>query len=310
MRGGMVAVLTAMLAAMAVALPLAAQAEVIHVDGVFAAGAREASLLPTIGVDLFNGPNGDALGTAIERRLAALGRDGVPHARIVAPSLRPDGLLTGRATSSVDDYAYEEARDRCIERKDDKCTRRVTYRVPCIRRTVTLYTDLRLTRYRDGRILYSQSPTRSDTNSWCRDSGAAVDPEGTVQFMVESIAEQVRLDLAPHHEAYKIRIREDRDGLPPDLAAQFKQGVHQTKHDERTACATFAAIGVSAPDHGPTLFNRALCAEAAGRYDEATALYTRARVFAPKAAGDVTKGMGRVASLAAGAEDVRHMAAL
>ncbi len=287
-----------------------AAAEVIHVDGVFAAGSREASLLPTIGVDLFDGPDGDALGLAIERRLAKLGRDGVPHAQIVAPSLRPDGLLSGRAASSVDRFGYIETRERCAEKKDDKCVRRVKYRVQCVRQTVTLHADLRLTRYRDGRIVYAQAPERSDTDSWCEDGGGAISPDGAVQFMIESIAEQVRLDLAPHREAYKIRVREERDGLTPDLAQRFRDGVRLTKHDQQAACATFAAIGAAAPDHGPTLFNRALCAEAAGRYDEATALYTRARVFAPKAGGDVSKGMGRVASLAAGAEDVKHMAAL
>ncbi|MBB4617490.1 hypothetical protein [Sphingomonas abaci] len=294
--------------AMIVAGP--AVAEVIHVEGIFAAGSREASRLPTIGVDLFGGPAGDALGVAIERRLAALGRDGVPHAQIIAPSLRPDGLLSGRASSSVDQSGYTESRERCAEKKDDKCVRRVRYKVACLQRTVTLRADLRLTRQRDDRILYAFAPTRSDSSQWCEDEAGGLGADVAVQSMVESIADQVRLDLAPHREQYKIRIREERDGLPPALADRFRAAVHQTKQDEPAACAAFASIGAAAPDHGPTLFNQALCAESAGRYAEAAALYTRARVFAPRAGGEISRGLERTASLAAGAEDVKHMAAL
>lgn len=287
-----------------------APAEAIHVEGIFAAGSREASRLPTIGVDLFDGPDGDALGVAIERRLATLGRDGVRHARIVAPSLRPDGLVSGRAASSVDQSGYSENRERCAEKKDDKCVRRVRYRVACIQRTVTLHAELRLTRRRDDRILYAWTPTRSNSSRWCEDEAGGLGADLAVQAMVESIADQVRLDLAPHRERYKIRIREERDGLSPDLAERFRSAVHQTKQDEQAACASFAAIGRAAPDHGATLFNQALCAEAAGRYAEATALYTRARVFAPRAGGEISRGLERTAALAAGAEDVTHMTAL
>ena len=304
MRGWVLVAVVAMLCA------APAAAEVIHVEGIVAAGSREASLLPTIGVDLFDGPAGDALGVAIERRLATLGRDGVPHAQVVAPSLRPDGLVSGRAASSVEQAGYTESRERCVEKKDDKCVRRVRYTVACIQRTVTLHADLRLTRQRDERILYAWTPTRSDTSSWCEDEAGGLGADLAVQSMVESIADQVRLDLAPHRERYKVRIREERDGLPPDLAEQFRSTVHQTRQDERGACARFAAIGAAAPDHGPTLFNQALCAEAAGRYAEATALYSRARVFAPRAGDAISRGLERVAALAAGAEDVKHMAPL
>lgn len=301
---------TGVVAATGLVLAGPAMAETIRVDGIFAAGARAASLLPTIGVALFDGPEGDALGVAIERRLATLGEDGVPHARIVAGSLRPDGLLSGRAAAAVEDYRYVEARERCAEKKDGKCIRRVRYRVDCVRRTVTLRADLRMVRKEDGRVVYTVPKTRSDSDTWCEDGGIGITVDSTVHAMVESIAQDVRLDLAPHGKDYTIRIKEDRDGLARDLADRFRAAVRLTKHDEAAACTAFAAIGEAAPDHGPTLFNRALCAEAAGRYADAADLYTRARVFAPGAGGDVSKGLGRVAALAAGAEDVRKLAAL
>ncbi|MFS0773851.1 hypothetical protein [Sphingomonas sp. 1P08PE] len=287
-----------------------AAAETVRVEGIFAAGAREVSLLPTIGVDPFDGEVGEQLSAAIERRLARLGEDGVPHAAIVAPSLRPDGLLSGRAGVAAEEFGYIETREKCAEKKDDKCVRRVKFRVDCVRRTVTLRADLRVVRHRDGRVVYAEPTSRSDTDSWCEDGGFATGVDSRVHAMVESIAQEVRLDLAPHRERYTIRIREERDGLTVDLADRFREAVRLTKHDQAAACAAFAAIGEAAPDHGPTLFNRALCAEADGRYAEARDLYTRARVFAPGAGGEVSKGLGRVAALAAGEEDVRRIAAL
>ncbi|MCU6454041.1 hypothetical protein LPN01_08125 [Sphingomonas sp. A2-49] len=287
-----------------------AAAETLRVEGVFPAQAREASFLPTIAVGPFAGPDGVELAEAIERRLATLGRDGLPHARLVPPSLRPDGLLTGRTDVQVADTDYTESRERCAEKKDGKCTRKEKYRVGCVRRAIAFRAELRLMRRTGGGMPYDVVRTRDDRHEWCEDSGFASDVAGMVHGMVESVAAEVRLDLAPHAESYTIRVQEGRDGLPTDVAAQFKAAVRLTKRDPAAACAGFAAIDRLVPDHGSTMFNLALCAEAAGRYAEAGDRYTRARLFAPRAAGEITKGLGRVGALAAGAQDVAAMRAL
>jgi hypothetical protein len=287
-----------------------ASAETLRVEGVFAATAREASFLPTIGVDMIAGPLGDRLGIAIERQLEALGQTDVPHPKLVPPSLRPDGMLTGQTDVAVDNSDYVETRERCVEKKDDKCVRRVKYKVGCTRRSVSLRVDLRLVRQRDGRTVYAGPKTREDSGWWCEDSGVPLDVALTAGGMAESVAREVRLDLAPHRERYTIRIQEDRRGMPADTAGLFRQAVRLTKTDQAAACRAFAEIDRIVPDHGPTVFNLALCAEAEGRYMLAGDLYTRARLFAPKAGGEVSKALGRVRSLAAGEEDVRRMAAL
>jgi hypothetical protein len=51
---------------------------------VSAAGTREASMLPTIGVAPFSGPNDDELGSATERSLERLGEDGTPYTQLRA----------------------------------------------------------------------------------------------------------------------------------------------------------------------------------------------------------------------------------
>jgi hypothetical protein len=287
-----------------------ASAEVLRVEGIFAATAREASMLPTLGVGPIGGPDGPALGDAIARRLATLGGDGVRHARIVPAALRPDGLLVGDAGSRVTHDDYSETRERCTEKKDGKCITRERYRVACVRRTIAFRADLRVLRLHDRRVLFSQPKTRDDTSSWCEDSGVETSVDGQIQSMIESVAQEVRLDLAPHRERYKIRVNENRDGLPRDAADRFRQAVRLTKTDPQAACRTFAEVDRMVPDHGPTMFNLALCAEAAGLYPEALDRYTRARLFAPKAGGDVTRGLARVGALAAGEEDVQRMAAL
>jgi len=299
-----------MAAAGLVAVALPVDAETLRVEGIFAATAREASFLPTIGVDAFDGPVGEELGIAIEQQLQALDRTDVPHPKSVPPSLRPDGMLTGRATIAVDSVDYVETRDRCEEKKDGKCVRRVQYRVPCTRRTVNYRADLRLVRRSDGRTLYDGPKTREDSGSWCSDNGIELHVGLTADVMAESIAREVRLDLAPHREDYTVRVQEKRDGLPENLTGQFKHAIRLTKTDPDAACRAFAAIDALAPDQGSTLFNLALCAESAHRYGAAADLYTRARIFAPKAGGEISKGLGRVRSLAAGEEDVRRMAAL
>ncbi|MEI5685948.1 hypothetical protein [Sphingomonas kyungheensis] len=284
--------------AMLAAAPAAA--ETLHVTGVFAAGARDASRLSTIAVGPFGGADGAALGDAIERRLRALDREPLPHVRVIAASLRPDAVLTGRTSVGVVDDAYREPRERCAETKDGKCVRRQRYSVGCIRRTVTLRADLTL----DGRGRYAPVRTRDDRHDWCEDGGVPGNVAASVAAMIESVAAETRDDLAPKPADYTIRLDETRDGLPPPLAARFKAAVRLTKHDSAAACAAFAAIDQDAPDHGPTMYDLALCAEAAGRYGEAADRYLRARVLLPRAGGEISRGLARVASLAAGAEDV------
>lgn len=303
MRGLVAVVIGAMLSA-------PATAETLRVEGVFPAQAREASFLPTIAVGTFAGPDGEELADAIERRLATLGADGLPHVRLIPPGLRPDGMLTGRTDVAVADSDYTESRERCVEKKDGKCVRKEKYRVDCVRRTIDFRADLRLLRRVGGGLPYAVSKTRDDRHDWCEDSGVASDVGSVVHGFVESVAAEVRLDLAPHAEHYTIRIQERRDGLPPAAAARFRQAVRLTKTDAAAACAAFAEIDRMVPDHGSTTFNLALCAEAAGRYAEAGDRYTRARLFAPRAAGEVSKGLGRVGALAAGAQDVAAMRAM
>ena len=284
-----------------------AAAETLRVEGVFAAQAREASFLPTIAVGGFHGPDGGELADAIERRLAKLGEDGLPHARLIPPALRPDGLLSGLTDVDVSTSDYTESRERCAEKKDGKCVRKEKYRVGCTTRTIALRADLRLVRRKDNGVAYAATKTRDDRDDWCEDRGVAGDVGLSVRGMIESVAAEVRLDLAPHAERYTIRVQERRDGLPAAVVPRFKQAVKLTKTDGAAACAAFAEIDRLVPDHGSTTFNLALCAEAAGRYAEASDRYARARLFAPKAGGEVSKGLARVGALAAGAEDVAAM---
>ena len=158
---------------------------------------------------------------------------------------------------------------------------------------------------RDGQVVYAASKVREDNDGGCEDGFLAA-ADSTLSTMVHSIAKEVRLDLAPHRDQYAVRVREDRAGLSPADADRFRDAVRLSKRDQAAACRAFAAFGASAPDHGPTLFNRALCAEAEGRYIEAGHLYVRARVFGRGSGGAVGAGLDRAASLRAETEDVRR----
>ncbi len=119
--------------------------------------------------------------------------------------------------------------------------------------------------------------------------------------MINGIAGEVRGEIAPHGETYKIRYREDRAGLSKPLQDRFKAVLKQTKSDSPGACAGWESIDREQPGQHSILFNLGLCAEERGEYPRAIDLYRRAGQL--KRGDDVNAGVGRAQSLIAGTED-------
>jgi len=285
-------------------------AEAVQMTGKFAAPYREAALLDSLGIDRFSGRDGRQLEMAIERVLSQPDIDGRPHFDLIAAfggGQGPEGVLSGAVTSGVQDSRYKQKQKRCVEREggreNGKCLREAEVEVDCTRRVVNVSADLRLVRTGDGRVIYTADKPKRDEISWCRGEEPPRTVEESVRGMIQSIAGDVRRDIAPVVETYSIRFRESTKGLAKELNRPFKDIVRQTQRDLRGACSAWEAMDGQAPNHPSITFDLGLCAEAAGDYREALELYRRAAPLIGTGGNEAVAGAERVGRLIAAQAD-------
>lgn len=294
------------LAALIMTAP-AALAESVRMTGRFAAPYRDAAMLDSLRVGRIGGEDGMQLALAIERALGRPDIEGRTHFELIGgPGGDADGLLNGNVVTGVQETRFKRKEKDCVEReggkRDGKCLREEEVEKDCTRRVINVNADLRIADAR-ARVVYSVSRPRRDETSWCRGQDPARTTEEAIRAMIIDIAENVRADIVPSVELYSIRFRESTRGLPKPLERPFKDIVKQTQRDLPAACAAWAAMDAQAPNHPSITFDLGLCAESAGEYDKALALYRRAAPLIGRGGNEATAGAERAQRLIAGRAD-------
>lgn len=280
-----------------------ADAEVLEITGEFPAAQREASFLTSITVDRFGGEDGPSLQIALER---ALGGSQIDLLGGRAGQHRAEGAMSGAVSTSVDEQPYKRKDKRCVEKNDKgKCIKEEQFEVRCRRRAIRVNADIRIARNTDGRIVYSMPKAFAEEVSWCEKQSPSRTAEETIRAAIGAIAGDVRSDLVPRIDTYRVRVRESVKGLPKEAGERFKALVKLTKRDAKGACDGWRAMRREAPANPSILFNLGLCAEQAGDYPDGMTLYQDA-VHAGASEG--REGVNRVAQLIAGREDARERA--
>lgn len=260
MRQGRIA-----LAAALMGMSGAASAEAVRIAALRAPEARGVAAARSIAVGRLGGRDGMRLGLSLERALSGRTLGGRPWFDVLAGrsgEARADMIVDGVADTDVDEGRVRLKRNRCIEGSDDKCAKRGEVELDCTRRRIDTAADLRVVDGEQGRVAWSARLTRSNEVSWCPGDSRPRGVEDAVDEMLRSIADEVSDRLAPGEWSGNVRFREGRKGMDKDTGERFKAAIRLTQRDLNAACAEFAAL----PDHPSTLFNRALCAEAADDY--------------------------------------------
>ncbi len=298
---------TAALAAMAVASVLVlagpAVAESTTMTGYFAADARQVSLMPRLAVGRFGGSDGDATANAIERAIGNQQVEGRPFYRLVADPAAAMGVVSGTASTNVEESRDVRKREDCVEKTNDKCTKTEKVEIVCRRRLIDLSVDLRVIRNRDGAVVFSDRKTRQNEATWCPNEAAPGRVEETIRGMIDDVAGETARQITPHVDRYTVRFYESRTGMPKEIGERFKDAIRQTKADLPGACTGFAGIDHDFPGHFAVVYDLAVCAEARGDYQAALDGYRRAADIRPSDRVDFDAGMGRAARLIDGARD-------
>lgn len=288
----------------------AAQAEVLSVEGVYAAREPGAVEIEEITIERFGGDVGEELAIALTDALTSVALDGQPYFTIKAGgrggryagdwngegAAPAAATLRGTALAEVYDARDGETRrKRCVERDErKKCVNEKVEIFPCWQMRVRLQPSLRLIA-REGGTLYAIDDEAERIQRYCENENVAPSASDKMRAMVEEFAQRVRYDLAPEFRREDVRIMEDRKGLSKPDSAAFKNAVRQTKTDQDAACSQFETLLATNPDHPSLVFNAGLCAERADRLDEALDLYRRAE-SASSAQAYARAGLDRVTS--------------
>ena len=261
------------LAGLAAAVPGTVTAEVLTVEGVYAARQSGAVEVREIAVERFGGDVGEELAIALADRLEAVRLDREPYFTILAGQARRYGYSTGetaardygaatmRGTASgeiLDIRDGTKKRTRCVRRDErKKCVEEKVEVYRCRKLAVRFDPSVRLIA-REGGTLYAADDTLTRTQRYCDDDKSEPSANAMMQEMVDEFAVRVRYDLAPEYRRENVRIMESRKGLEREDSASFKDAVRLTN-----------------PDHGSLLFNAGLCAEREDRLEDAIPLYER-----------------------------------
>lgn len=269
----------ALLIAALLATPAVALAETIDVDVRRPAVENDIYMLRSLSVERFGGTDGRAFSFALERTLAGL-RDADGRELFgMFDAGAGEAAVSGRADVEVIDGRYVEKRRLCpgTFNRNAKCEDAVKAEVEvnCRSRVIALDADVRVSRTADGRLMLSRDvPQRSEAR-WCNGDPNPGEIQGVVADLIRRAASDATSGFAPTANVIPIRIRESRRGLDKAVSAQFKSAVEATRGNGEEGCARFEALEPVIPNHGPLIYNLALCAEARGDYVGAVAGFQR-----------------------------------
>lgn len=254
-------------------------------------------MLRTIAVDDFSGEDGASLALLVADRLREVRIDGQPWLSVLAGRFGRDAeaVLGGNVRTRFAEENITLTRNVCTSYDDyGNCLQRADQAVPCLRVTVFVRPELRLTRG-GGQLLWSFSQEASRSADYCPDYDNRPDFETSVNDLLGDYARQIRFALAPAHESRAIRVMEGRGDLPRPLRDPYRNAIRLVERDPTAACAQFASLAPQAPTHSQLSHNTALCAEREGRWDDAAAGYNQIQGMRG-ARNEAQAGLGRIAA--------------
>lgn len=286
----------------------------ISYDARLPAGHVEASTYRAVTVEGFRGPEGGWFTDRFEGMLANAYFDGWPWFVVSAPHAPADaveGVYSGSIdVEDVDVDDYVETRRKCVEWDGlFDCERRADVAYHCVKVRVEASVTPRLTDATTGRLVFQERYRGSASDTDCDKLGIVgegdhhyrhyggygglfgwEDGYRTGALVREALADtlaDIRRDIAPRNAS--VRAPLITEAIEPEAGAdpRYGEAVAAAKDGQSgRACLLWTALRESYPEAPGVAHNAGACAEAAGDFDQATALYAEAEaamVFYPRA---------------------------
>jgi hypothetical protein len=290
----------------AAALAVACTPTQVAINARFPANFPEAAELRRIAVAEFDGRGGREFTGSMQAELSRAVFDGQRHFTLIdgvsgptaqaARQAGAQGVLSGSVSVNTSRQNYTEGRRDCAARnQDNECVRWREYEVGCTATTINVSVSPTLLRATDSSVVYSSQKRAERTSRWCSDRQRNTTDDAMIGDMFNTIAGEIRRDIAPYNSVLQATISESTDGLPRELSAQFEQAVEAAKaNNVPAACDTWRSIDAAQPDHVWTVYNLGICAEATGDYPGALARYQRSSELGGASNRAVSASIARV----------------
>lgn len=292
---------------------LSACATTVDISARFPARYAATTNIRTIAVAGFDGYGGREFQAALQAELFAAAFDGRPYFTVVAtggpsnPGAAPgygrsvgaQGVILGTVGADFNTSSYEGSESRCVRWDGDKCKEYKSFPIPCWRRNVDLMVTPSLVSVASGQVVYSAQKRASRNTSWCGNQAPSTGDLALVTDAQREILDDIRRDIAPYNTTLSATLKTKGVGLSEALKPQFTAAAKAASSgDMATACQTWSSINAAQPGNLDTVYDLGVCAESAGDYGKALALYGQAQRLAPARDTAINESLVRAQNLA------------
>lgn len=261
------------------------------------ANFAEAAAEREVAIAGFSGPEAGWYASQFEAMLAGATLDGLPWFRVSAAGPMAPAVYSGTVwIDDVDTHDWIETDRECVEWDGlFDCERRADVEKLCVEIDVDVTVQLRLAKAPDGALVFTEAYSSDADDTICETLGEVgrhgrgraslwrLDDElrdterELVREALLDTLDDIRRDIAPRNAVVKAPLV--AEALDPVARADpmFKQAVKLAEDGNvPAACASWEALHAAYPDAPGVTHNLGACAEAAGDYARAQALYAAA----------------------------------
>ncbi|WP_340647324.1 hypothetical protein [Phenylobacterium sp.] len=292
---------------------LSACATTVDISARFPARYAETANIRKVAVAGFDGYGGREFQSALQAELFSAAFDGRPYFDVVATggpsnprdaapygrSVGAQGVILGTVGTDFNTTNYQGSESRCVRWEGDKCKEYKSFPVPCWRRNVDLIVTPSLVNVATGRVVYSTQKRANRNTSWCGNDSPSTGDLAMVTDAQRDILGDIRRDIAPYNTTLSATLKTKGVGLSDALKPQFTAAVKAASSgDMATACQAWTSLNSAQPGNLDTVYDLGVCAESAGDYGKAIALYRQAQGLSPAPDNAIAESLARVQSLA------------
>ena len=208
--------------------------------------------------------------------------------------------------SSQDSYFYEK-RAKCV---DKKCKELVYYKVRCMKRAISLSSEIRIVDVTKGDIIFADTLFKSSEYKHCSDDSRALpSTQSVAQQLADAMAREFSYKLTPHYRHFSVALLEDPDldynDAQEELLEVSLEYIEQSRYDKAENLLIRLVDSTDSQSYVP-FYNLGVISESRGKYKEAKEYYSYADNLMVQPVEEINSAVRRIDRLIDKREQTRE----